>query len=483
MEEMSRQGRMSVAAMKADMDRKTARKYVASGKLPSEMRSPREWRTREDPFDGDWPAVEALLVEMPELEAKTVFEQLCEQQPGRYEPGQLRTLQRRVARWRASAGPEREVTFGQEHRPGEAAQTDFTHATPLGVTIAGVVFGHLLCVVVLPFSNWFWATVCGSESMAALRKGVQRALFQLGRVPRYHQTDNSTAATHRIPDGKEERIEGRRRPFNEEYLSLMRHFTMTPRTTEVGQSEQNGDVEARNGALKRRLEQQLLIRGSRDFEDVAALLDEIIARTLQMLRTFGRLDDAPDEPPEPHLLLASNPTRSAPYDEAPLPRLCARKDGYSLHAGTAVHRNDRKGLEDLCRYGLRPPLAQGRLSRAADGTVLYQMKRRFSDARHVLRFEPQAFLARLCALVPPRRFHRVRYAGVIAPHSRGRFALTRDSGARFGGALGASSELPGSGLHDAKDPAAPVAPTTPPSAPSSPVHVRHPDDPDDPARD
>ena len=277
MEEMSKQGRIGVAAMKADMDRKTARKYVASGKLPSEMRSPREWRTREDPFDADWPDVEALLVEMPELEAKTVFEQLCEQHPERYEPGQVRTLQRRVARWRASAGPEREVTFGQQHVPGEAAQTDFTHATQLGVTVAGVVFAHLLCVVVLPFSNWFWATVCASESMAALRKGVQRALFQLGRVPRYHQTDNSTAATHRIPDGKEERIEGRRRPFNEEYLSLMRHFAMTPRTTEVGESEQNGDVEARNGALKRRLEQLLLIRGSRDFESVEtwqAFIDE-----------------------------------------------------------------------------------------------------------------------------------------------------------------------------------------------------------------
>ena len=270
MEEMTKNGRIGMAAMKADMDRKTARKYVAAGKLPSEMRTPRDWRTREDPFDEDWPAVEALLMEMPELEAKTLFEQLCDKHAGRYEPGQLRTLQRRVALWRASAGPEREVTFGQEHRPGEAAQTDFTRATSLGVTIAGAVFAHLLCVVVLPFSNWFWATICGSESMAALRKGVQRALFQLGRVPRYHQTDNSTAATHRIPDGKEERVEGRRRPFNEEYLSMMRHFAMTPRTTEVGEKEQNGDVEARNGALKRRLEQLLLIRGSRDFESVEA---------------------------------------------------------------------------------------------------------------------------------------------------------------------------------------------------------------------
>jgi hypothetical protein len=105
--------------------------------------------------------------------------------------------------------------------------------------------------------------------MAAIRRGVQRALFQLGRVPRYHQTDCSTAATHRIPDGQAQCEDGKR-PFNEAYLVLMRHYGMTPRTTEVGAKEQNGDVEAGHGALKRRLEQALLVRGSRDFDSADA---------------------------------------------------------------------------------------------------------------------------------------------------------------------------------------------------------------------
>ncbi|HET9623969.1 MAG TPA: IS21 family transposase [Kofleriaceae bacterium] len=272
MEEMSKHGRISDAARKADMHRETARKYVTSGKLPSEMAAPRDWRTRPDPFEEHWPAVEARLRATPELEAKTVFELLQEEHPGRYEEGQLRTLQRRIKQWRAAHGPERAVVFGQQHRPGEAAQTDFTHATELAITIAGQVFVHLLCVVVLPYSNWQWATVCLSESMAALRKGVQRALFQLGRVPAWHQTDNSTAATHRIPDGHAVVVEGdpRARPFNDEYVALMKHFGMKPRTTEVGAKEQNGDVEASNGAIKRRLEQALLVRGSRDFDSVEA---------------------------------------------------------------------------------------------------------------------------------------------------------------------------------------------------------------------
>lgn len=96
-----------------------------------------------------------------------------------------------------------------------------------------------------------------------MRRGVQAALFRLGRVPEFHQTDNSTAATHVIvapADGEP------KRPFNAEYLALMRHFGMKPRTIEVGEKQQNGDVEAGHRALKKRLDQALLVRGSRDFE-------------------------------------------------------------------------------------------------------------------------------------------------------------------------------------------------------------------------
>jgi hypothetical protein len=272
---MSKHGEIGCAARKTDMDRKTARKYIEAGKLPSEMVNSRGWRTREDAFSEHWPEIEKRLREAPELEAKTLFAMLVETYPGRYEDGQLRTLQRRIRQWRAEHGPDREIVLAQRHRAGEAAQTDFTSAAELCVTIAGQLFVHLLCVLTLPYSNWQWATVCLSESMAALRRGVQRALFQVGRVPHYHQTDNSTAATHRIPDGKSMVAEGRKRRFNEDYLALMRHLGMIPRTTEVGAKEQNGDVEASNGAIKRRLAQALAMRGSRDFESVEAWQDFI----------------------------------------------------------------------------------------------------------------------------------------------------------------------------------------------------------------
>ena len=73
MEEMQKQGGIGRAAMRAGMDRKTARKYVRAGKLPSELRTPHTWRTRDDPFAGDWPTVVAMLEEAPELEATTIM--------------------------------------------------------------------------------------------------------------------------------------------------------------------------------------------------------------------------------------------------------------------------------------------------------------------------------------------------------------------------------------------------------------------------
>ena len=262
MEELSKHGKVGLAGMRSGMSPNTVRKYSRLGKLPSELRGPREWRTREDPFEDDWPEIAGWLKDAPELEAKTLFELLASRKPECYEPGQLRSLQRRIKRWRAQEGPDKEIFFAQEHRAGEAAQTDFTWAKQLEITICGEPFAHMLCHVVLPCSNWQWATVCRSESMVALRRGVQSAMFRLGRVPQYHQTDNSTAATHDLRTGK--------RGFNEEYLALMRHLGMTPRTTGIGEKEQNGDVESLNGALKRRLEQHLLVRGSREFPSVEA---------------------------------------------------------------------------------------------------------------------------------------------------------------------------------------------------------------------
>jgi hypothetical protein len=148
-----------IAAMKAGMDEKTARKYREHGRLPSELKQEHTWKTRKDAFAGVWDGIKSMLAINPGLEAKTVFEDLQRRFPGEFADGQLRTLQRRIKHWRATEGPAKEIFFAQIHKPGVLCQSDFTHMTKLGITIGGVPFDHLIYHFVLTYSNWEAGTV------------------------------------------------------------------------------------------------------------------------------------------------------------------------------------------------------------------------------------------------------------------------------------------------------------------------------------
>jgi hypothetical protein len=110
------------------MDPKTARKYRRAGRLPSEMPVAVHGRTRPDPFIEVWDDVQKLFENNAGLEAKTVFEYLQRQNPGRFQDGQLRTLQRRVKDWRATEGPAKEVFSSPSNilRGGWALPTSLT---------------------------------------------------------------------------------------------------------------------------------------------------------------------------------------------------------------------------------------------------------------------------------------------------------------------------------------------------------------------
>jgi hypothetical protein len=109
----------------------------------------------------------------------------------------------------------------------------------------------------------------------------------------------------------------------------------------------------------------------------------------------------------------------------PSPR-CASIDGVSLHANVAVPARDRRRLEKLCRYVARPPLTTQRLSRLDDGRLLYKLKHRWRDGTTHVIFEPLELLEKLVAIVPPPRFHVVRYHGVLAPRAGSRREIVRD---------------------------------------------------------
>lgn len=275
---------LSVAAAKAGMDEKTARKYRALRKTPSEVRREHDWQTRKDPFSEVWEQIRSNLNINPGLEAKTLFEDLQRRYPGRFADGQLRTLQRRVKIWRATEGPPREVYFAQVYKPGVLCQSDFTSMNELGVTIAGLLFDHLLYHFVLPYSNWETGTICFSESFESLSEGLQNALWELGGVASEHRTDRLTTAVQKADHPEE---------FTSRYRGLMKHYRLEGRKTQAASPNENGDVEQSHHRLKRAVDQALMLRGSRDFADRGEYAS-FLGRLLKQLNA-GRRDRFEEE--------------------------------------------------------------------------------------------------------------------------------------------------------------------------------------------
>ena len=205
MEGKSQQG----AAAASGMSVRTARTWQR-GRLPSEKKGKRRWRTRPDPFAG---------------------------------VSQLRTLQRRLRDRRALSGPDREVFFEQEHPPGREAQVDFTHCGELGVTICGEPFGHLLFHFVLSHSGWRYVDIAYGETFAALVKGMQGALWELGGVPEVLRTDNLSAATHELKGSGG-------RALNERYAAVLAHYGLRSTRTNPRSSHENGVAEQGHHRLK-----------------------------------------------------------------------------------------------------------------------------------------------------------------------------------------------------------------------------------------
>jgi hypothetical protein len=323
------------AAVSANLrSRKTVAKYEGLGKLPSELKQPRCYRTRPDSFTEDWSTVEKMLEEAPNLEAKALFEWLCEQHPGQYSLGQLRTFQRHVATWRA-LHQKQVAILEQIHRPGEVMQTDGSWLTELGVTIQDQLFKHMLIHSVLPYSNWEWGRVTQSESLAALHLGLQSALIKLGHIPEYHQTDNSSAATY-WPGAKAKT--GSKREYTDGYLQLLDHYGLKPRTINLNSPQENGDVESAHGWTKRAIKQHLLLRGSNDFDSVAAY--EAFLFDVMERRNRNRQEHLAQElavmKPLTETSLATNRQVRVRVTRASLIRV--QKNVYSVPTGLIGHR-------------------------------------------------------------------------------------------------------------------------------------------------
>ena len=265
----------AVAAAKAGISERSARRIEKDPRLPSQKKRERHWRTRPDPLEQVWPRVEELL-KIEGILAVTIFETVQDEFGEDAVPdGVRRTLERRIARWRALNGAEKEIFFPQRHEIGRQGLSDFTVCDELRVTIAGERFDHRLFHFCLARSGWeHAAVVLGGESFSALSEHLQDALWKLGGVPAEHRSDSLSAAYKNLDADAQ-------RDFTRSYEDLCRHYGMGATRNNRGEAHENGSIESPNGHLKRRLDQALRRRGSRDFasiEDYRRFVEEEVAK-------------------------------------------------------------------------------------------------------------------------------------------------------------------------------------------------------------
>ena len=264
----------AIAAAGSGFSKATAYRIEGDPRLPSQKKAPRS-RRRPDPLAEVWDGeIVPILKSAPGIRAIAVLEEIRRRHP-EIAAGIRRTLERRMRTWRALVGPEQDVIFRQEHEPGRLGLSDFTDTSALGVTVAGVVLGHRLYHFRLAFSGFEHAhVVLGGESFVALAEGLQNALWGLGGVPQQHRSDSLSAAFCNLDRDAQEDLTRR-------YEELCAHYGMMPSRNNRGVAHENGSIESSHGHLKSALGDELLLRGSREFEDLSAyrrFIDEVVGR-------------------------------------------------------------------------------------------------------------------------------------------------------------------------------------------------------------
>ena len=211
---------------------------------------------------------------------------------------------------------------------------DFTHCGELGVTVGGEPFGHLLFHFVLSHSGWRYVDLAYGETFAALVKGMQGALWELGGVPEVFRTDNLSAATHELKGSGG-------RALNERYAAVLAHYGLRSTRTNPRSSHENGVAEQGHHRLKGALGQALVLRGSRDIGSVEAYLSFV----RQVADKRNRLVWAKLEHERRHL----RPLPPAPVPEYVVYRT-SDSDGAPLNVVMAHSIRSRQCRNVLC-YG------------------------------------------------------------------------------------------------------------------------------------
>jgi hypothetical protein len=175
-------------------------------------------------------------------------------------------------------------------------------------------------------------------------------------------------------------------------------------------------------------------------DDVKKIVELTARRVIRLLQRRGVLDNEYDELTEEQPILAGMTAASImglvstgdragrrvrrvlsdPSEAIRIGPLCYASRGFSLHAATRMEAGNKEGLERLCNYVSRPPLALGSLQQISDEEYSFKLKTPWSDGTTHLIFSPMELIEKLAALVPPPRANLVRYHGVLAPNAKDR---------------------------------------------------------------
>ena len=255
----------ATAAAKGGLSIATARRIDRDPRPPNAKKLGRSYRTRPDPLVGLWDEeIVPLLQAAPGLRPITLFDELARRYPDRVGPSFRRTLERRVADWKALHGSDQAVMFPQIQQPGRMGLSDFTEVSGLGVIIDGQRLEHRLYHFALACSGFEHAeVVLGGESYPALASGLENALRLLGGVPREHRSDSLSAAFRNLTKLDVDDLTQR-------FEALVSHFGMVATRNNRGVAHENGAIESRHGHIKTRIAQALLLRGSCTFDHLEA---------------------------------------------------------------------------------------------------------------------------------------------------------------------------------------------------------------------
>jgi hypothetical protein len=110
---------------------------------------------------------------------------------------------------------------------------------------------------------------------------------------------------------------------------------------------------------------RILNRHKASEEGQASLLDRLANASVQGLVATG---------PRRGCRVLRLGAGSEAAEAAVMGKCCAEFAGFNIHANVRVRANDREGLEHLCEYLARPPIANDRLVELPDGRLALKFK-------------------------------------------------------------------------------------------------------------